>query len=1198
MNKSYYYIFFIGIFSILIGIFRYISDKNNSLSKVISLSINKPLITSKKNSNIKKRIIFAGISGASPRYIDHGPLKGMGWMEFEISEIKKGLINDGFDIIDEYMSPARIAYEFKGGNPICVWPTEFKNPEKIFSTRPDQIYSIPLKISGDESHKIMFHKDEIEKFKKHMQDNGNINIDSLLRDRSLKTILIQDFDYGDLGKKILELNQKGEMKVKKGFQQSVTLWSIKDNLQLLEMLNAHHVDYILSNSIEENHFINAKLSKDKFINITFETKRLSGPMDPNLIFSSISCAINPLTIKVLPYINKWINTLRGVNWTISKIGYQKKLIPSLSINYSFTTMFTFKGLFEHGGLDFWYPWQQKFFSNLRLFPKPPKALKVNPISQISHPLRWRILSESLDAITIVNQTSNLESTPFFFIGDEAKNNPYYDILLGNYLSFPQLSLNSNFDLHFTHPLAATEFENLPFDQYKNIKKITLFAQGLTKEKIKKVIPYLKDLNNLTIFGASPEVSSIIIDALPLTLEHLNLTSSSLGNTNIQIKIKKMPLKSLHLSDTQLTEDQLRILIPNIPISIEDLSLGYLRTALDFSVTKIFNSLFFPHLKYLDVENNWLTDEDLKSISHSIPLQIKTLRLGLNSLGPNGLHDFFKKEFTHLEYLDLSENRVGSILPLLINLPKMIKNLKIQGSGLNEKNIHNISFPNKLENLNISMNYLGDAGAKVILQNLDNKVKNLILTSTGITVNTIKELIKKDRFVSIVNLHLNNNNLTDADIQTLSLGTFTLRKLNLKGNHIGNIGAKTIAQKWLPKLTELQLSNNPISDLGIAALSKKFPDQLEVLELKSILSLNSKLLPKQLPTKLKSLDISENHLTDNDLILISKSLPKGLKELNLSYSYFGERGAWHLAKNLPQNLKILNIERTPLSNEAILHLSKAFPSSIKELEIGPIEMDSSTLKSFSMNLPKALSKLILIVVKAPSGDLSPVMRVLPKSLMWLEMRGVPLSLDTSKVLNNNWPPNLRQFYLLGYEMGEEKLNAVFKDMPKTLEVLSLLGVGLGDSNIKQLYKHSFHHLFFIQLARSNISGIQLNKFLQRNWNLNILLLSGNPQFNDETFSHLKKENLRRIRRLFLENSSLTNDGLKNLFAILPPQTQVMSLISNKISSVDLDKLLESIPRDLNYLVIKGNEIGEKEKELFQEYAKKKNFMWNKNLIIIQ
>ena len=79
-----------------------------------------------RNNATSQTTIFAGLSGVPPQFIEQGPDKGYGWAEYETYEIRKALKEEGFSIKQDWMTPARIAHEFKIGNPICTYPVNGK----------------------------------------------------------------------------------------------------------------------------------------------------------------------------------------------------------------------------------------------------------------------------------------------------------------------------------------------------------------------------------------------------------------------------------------------------------------------------------------------------------------------------------------------------------------------------------------------------------------------------------------------------------------------------------------------------------------------------------------------------------------------------------------------------------------------------------------------------------------------------------------------------------------------------------------------------------------------------------------------------------------------------------------------------------------------------------------------------------------
>ena len=288
-----------------------------------------PLAPDYVSNATSEPIVFAGLSGLSPQFIDQGPDKGYGWAEYETYEIRKALKEEGFSIKQDWMTPARIAHEFKIGSPICTYPVKWRDPAKTFATKPDRIYSIPIKLEGDESRKLIFHKEDLSKFQKHFDKKGDLNIDSLLQDKALKTLLVRDFDYGSLGLKVLDVDAQGDQFVRKEYQDHVILLLIKDNRQILEMLNAHRFDYVFADSIEDQDFKVTGIKREKFKEVGYQTDRI-GPniQDPKIVMVSIACSIHPLTLKLLPSIIE-ISRLRGYTWFDAKSQYRSSLDPNL-----------------------------------------------------------------------------------------------------------------------------------------------------------------------------------------------------------------------------------------------------------------------------------------------------------------------------------------------------------------------------------------------------------------------------------------------------------------------------------------------------------------------------------------------------------------------------------------------------------------------------------------------------------------------------------------------------------------------------------------------------------------------------------------------------------------------------------------------------------------------------------------------------
>ena len=633
------------------------------------------------------------------------------------------------------MTPARIAHEFKIGSPICTYPVKWRDPAKTFATKPDRIYSIPIKLEGNESRKLIFHQEDLPKFQKHFDKKGDLNIDSLLQDKALKTLLVRDFDYGSLGLKVLDVDAQGDQFVRKEYQDHVILLLVKDNRQILEMLNAHRFDYVFADSIEDQDFKLTGIKKEKFKEVGYQTERIGQNIrDPKIVMVSIACSIHPLTLKLLPSINEKISRLRECKWFMAKSQYRSSLDPQFKYSIGDGLLnFQFRGVFEAGGADYWYPRQQKLFPDLLLSPSPSPQIKRDPIAVVSHPLRWRALSEENGAVTILHESSpnyrkpiNIQGfVPSFsgFIYPEAFNQ--------RYLSAPQRKLYFNPGDLFNHPTAVTDFKKLNLNKFIQSKKLTLFANGLSLDELKVLAPLFPALKEVVIFGAGTDETTYLVSLLPKQLERLTLISCSLSQSDIHTRIQGMPLKVLHLTTSQVTQRQMGTLISNIPESITELSLAYHRGAFSREVAKAFETRSWPHLTFLDLENDVLFDEHLDSLAKAIPSQIKTLKLGFNYFHPQALIRFFHRDFPQLEELDLSNSPVGSSLDEGVTFPPHIKKLFLWSSGITSENLRKIRLPQELEVLDLSDNELGDEGVLEFLSHLSKKVQYLNLSGTKV-----------------------------------------------------------------------------------------------------------------------------------------------------------------------------------------------------------------------------------------------------------------------------------------------------------------------------------------------------------------------------------------------------------------------------------------------------------------------------------
>ena len=132
----------------------------------------------------------------------------------------------------------------------------------------------------------------------------------------------------------------------------------------------------------------------------------------------------------------------------------------------------FRGVFDAGGADYWYSRQQKFFPSLLLSPSPSPEIKRDPIAVVSHPLRWRALSEESGAVTILPENSKHIEYPR---NGAALTLPYLEVN-DRYLSVPQRKFNLNPRDVFNDPTVVTDFKKLNLGKFITVQKIDTFCK--------------------------------------------------------------------------------------------------------------------------------------------------------------------------------------------------------------------------------------------------------------------------------------------------------------------------------------------------------------------------------------------------------------------------------------------------------------------------------------------------------------------------------------------------------------------------------------------------------------------------------------------------------------------------------------------------------------------------------------------------
>lgn len=1136
-------------------------------------------------------ITFAGLSGLPPKFIDAGQKKGKGWSEIETLEIRKALATEGFKIKTEYFTPSRIAHEFRINSPICTYPVEWSDPDRTFAQKPAKIYSIPLKLEGELTRSIALKAGFEDRFKKHLNSKGDLNLRSLIEDPSLKTVLVRDKDYGLVTSWTTYIDAKGDQAVRKEFQKNISLISLHDNSQLVEMLNGERFDYLFSDHIELSDLKRLGFDSSRFKYLAFARTGIHTGMDPNLILVSIACSDHPLTRKALPHINRWISMYRGLEWQHQKWNYRESQDERIGFqrNIFQTTLQKFRGILETGALDVWYPKQQSYFPSLELFPpedqpsRPNHSPALAPAPLAEKNPRWTWVKHSPTSLAVYSSASAFFHDPYP-LKKSTKRHHVFDLkLIERHLPPALLTLRKDLS-HLTQEHSAPSLPELkiPLESTEAWTELTLFAFGLEPKDLVALEPVLRSgkLTTLRVLGASAPTLEKILGLVKSKVEKINLTSSVVEGTSLIDWIGSQPLVELHLTDTQLTQEQLNGLLAILPATVQELGLAYQRTAWTDTAVKTLSRLNLPKLHTLDLENDNLSDHQLQEMIRIIPKGIKSLYLGTNPFTKRSLIPLFHRlALSEIQVLDLEKSSFATLANDNIKLPRTLKALNLENTGLSAKSLPILPPSLKLRALNLSENPLGPEGIRPFLEHLETSGVNLNLRHTRLGNEGLKLLGNRHYFA----LNLGSNQISETGIEFFRHAAVHIESLDLPENQIGRQGVALIVGAWLKELKRINLSDNLLEAEDLLPLAKNFPNHLKELELAGQISLPIDSLAQHLPPDLQFLDLSNNQLSDLDLERLAPVLPKGLQGLDLRKSAFGVRGALALARSIPQALHTLYLRDTPLTGAGLLAILRALPSSLGIASFGYAKLSQKEAELFQSLLPKGLFEIWLWNIRSPEGDFGLV--PLPKALSTLRLYDCPLSTAAMQTLAKNWPSNLREIYFEGIELSAKAARELLGKLPPTLERLALFSAGLDDNGIQTIQGKKFNQLHYYQLFSNLFTGMGLQALLGAAPYTSTLQLTGNSRLflpNQE----VPKLPLSRVRELLLTNGSYGNAAITKLIGQLSQDTQSIDLASSDIGLKGLKELLQALPANLREFFIMGNDFQSEGLSLVHDYKEAK------------
>jgi uncharacterized protein (TIGR02996 family) len=306
-------------------------------------------------------------------------------------------------------------------------------------------------------------------------------------------------------------------------------------------------------------------------------------------------------------------------------------------------------------------------------------------------------------------------------------------------------------------------------------------------------------------------------------------------------------------------------------------------------------------------------------------------------------------FPHLTSLDLNHNHLGpERVDSLLQIPNLpyLAELCLWENALTDEGAMRLLEAGKFErliSLDLSSNQLGWQTATVLAQEpAFQRLQTLDLRGNDIGDMGAAWLVAGLYLQQLRKLYLGHCHLTDRAVESLADSTTLqqLRLLALGGNQIGWPGVEALGVADPPELEELWLTSNPLGRAGAVRLARtSLWSRLRRLSLFDchIGDDGARALADAGSTRLAWLDLGENGFgpAAADALARSPSLWAQLTELNLADNVLGDEGACALAES-PQlaGLRVLNLDGNDINDAGATALARSpHLEQIRSLKLG-------------------------------------------------------------------------------------------------------------------------------------------------------------------------------------------------------------------------------------------------------------------------
>lgn len=1155
------------------------------------------------NNNDKMTIYWAGLSGVYPQFMatnseghdqDQSQFleKGMGYLEAYIRPIKANLTQKyGIKIIDEYMTPARLEYEFsRPSKIICAFPYIWKNPKQEFKNGVKFLYSVGLEFSGDKKSSILTLKKKKDLFNKHIDKLGNINIDSLLKDKSLIGNVIANAQIDDtVMERILYKDSLNTTQVKNEYKKNIKRLVASNNNQLLKMLAKNRFDYTFSDYITPAHYQQLNIKKDDYEEIQYNFKKINSFDDPELQTLSVRCSKHPLTFKAMKVFNQTIKKIRGTTFSSSMYSYRKKIEPNFNEPFAYDEIIgRLRSNIVSGEIDYWYGQYLNILKKDTVFIKNKIDINdnlteiKNVIKQAKPRIRTKTYPNRNDNplaifaknnnLVIVANKSILKNVRI--VEHHWKYRGFYDQQIQGFSNFL-----ANDDVQNILNNVTISFDQLTQSDFK-INSLTMIVSGMNLSQFEYIIKTFRNLKSLKILFPQKKHINILQNYLSnfMTVEDLTIVKADLSLIPIDQYFSK--LKSLVLTSTYIEEKVLSNIINRNSKTLNKLNLSDMHFKDRAYIINEFSKFSLPQLQYLDLFNLDLSavelDIILKFLASYSAQTLEFLQLQGNFLWPRHYETIFNS-FKKLNHIFADYGYISTqTKPITWTLPKKLQSLFISWRGMDNNTFKKIDFPQTLKTLQYTIK--DKDNAKLLREKIPKSISSIILKGDAkYFVPLIKNEQSRLWLSNLKFLDLSDTRLTNHLFINIAKHLNKIEMLDLRNNLLTDRISSHFGS--FKNIRSIQIGENFLTTNGVKnILTSPSRDQIQHLSIERLMSFDMNDISSILPKSLLSLNISNNSLGDNAFSILFENLPKSLQSLLLRGNEISSRNIAELSENFPKDLTTLMLPSHIYKFTEFVHFINSMPNSLQTLYLpnSNIQFDQES----DLTFPDQLNFLYISRSKFDKNVANQIFTNLPHTLSHIEANGTQISARNFEKLIEN--PNLREI--------EIDLNEIVT-VDKFRRRVVFLGSSPLENLIHYLTTNNCHLLGISPTNEKNISNPYLEKryfqlieqYKNRKISVHTFFLYG--KFLDDSFAQfLSRLNLSAVRTFRLNNTNISRLGVEKILKALSKGTQNIRIEDSIIQSKDIDKILSLIPEEVQSLTLKNNFLGEKGDKTIRDWAK--------------